>query len=169
MGKVLSIPAGHLPASKSLQNRGVDKYPIRRLRVRELIEGRFNGSQTEFADEAGVPDTTVSRWFSQKEGKKNIGEKLARRVEENLKLEPYSLDREDNAQFMVSEASAVYWGEATAEEARVGHEWGKLDEPLRSHVRVMIESLVAEQIRARRGATRPAKRQVGARHSERQQ
>ncbi len=41
--------------------------------------------------------------------------------------------------------------EATVEERRFGAEWGKLDEPAKTQVRIMVESLVAQQIRQRRG------------------
>lgn len=38
----------------------------------------------------------------------------------------------------------------TPEAARVAQEWEKLDEPMRSQVALIIESLVATQIRAAR-------------------
>lgn len=42
------------------------------------------------------------------------------------------------------------WPNVTVEEARFGAEWGKLDEPARSQIQVMVESLVASQVRDKR-------------------
>lgn len=49
--------------------------------------------------------------------------------------------------------SSIVWDmPITREEAQFGVEWGKLDEPARSQIRTMVESLVAQQKKSERKA-----------------
>jgi hypothetical protein len=93
MGNVLSIPIGHLPGGNSEQNDGVNFYEQRRDRVAALIRTKFGegkGAYAAFASEFGIAPPTVSRWFmsADKEGHRNIGEEIARRIEKKYKLPP---------------------------------------------------------------------------------
>lgn len=54
--------------------------------------------------------------------------------------------------YAVQESVAQWPATLTPEEAHVGKEWGKLDEPARTQLLVMIESLVARQIKSKRKA-----------------
>ena len=59
--------------------------------------------------------------------------------------------REDAPGVVTPAVTAIAWdAPITREEAQLGVEWGKLDEPARSQIRVMIESLVAQQKKAGR-------------------
>lgn len=70
----------------------IDYYRIRRANVRELILKRYRDVFADFAEAVGVDQTTVSRWFMDGPGRKNIGEKNARRIENVLKLRDHALD-----------------------------------------------------------------------------
>lgn len=85
----------------------MDYHRIRRRHVRAIILNDFNDSYTDFATRVGVAESTVSRWFMEGQGRKNIGEKNARRIEEALGLEPHSLDRDSDKS--ATEFIAVSW------------------------------------------------------------
>jgi hypothetical protein len=72
-------------------------YDIRRDNVRQLVEARFGGSQTRLAKAVGLAQPSfVSRLLTDRSGtRKNIGHRLARRIEAALKLSPNSLDSLD--------------------------------------------------------------------------
>lgn len=107
IGNVLSIPAGHLPGGNYVDNRGMDEHRIRRRHVRAIIFNDFNDSFTEFASRIGVAESTVSRWFMEGPGRKNIGEKNARRIENALGLERHSLDHDSDK--LATEFIAISW------------------------------------------------------------
>ncbi len=67
-------------------------YDIRRDIVAQLLESRFDGNKAALARAIGKDATTVSRWFSDTENRKNIGEQVAREIEERLALPRYTLD-----------------------------------------------------------------------------
>jgi DNA-binding transcriptional regulator YdaS (Cro superfamily) len=75
----------------------MDYYRIRLRHVEAILRDEFEGSQTAFAEEIGVAESTVSRWFMQGPGRKNIGEKNARRIESSLGLAIGALDRKEMA------------------------------------------------------------------------
>lgn len=87
MGNVLSIPLDHLPYGKCRQNVGMDYYKLRAELVRELIRTSFNDSFAQFSAHTGIDTTIISRWFSKKKGKKNIGEDMARKIEDMCGLD----------------------------------------------------------------------------------
>lgn len=94
-GNVLSIPLGHLPAGNSCQNWSMDDHALREKHVKDLIRARFKGKKKSFAEAIHVDPTTVSRWLMRGAGRKNIGEKNARNIEDKLSLERFSLDLPD--------------------------------------------------------------------------
>ena len=65
----------------------------RRLRLKELIEQKFEGSQIAFSNKAGVPATLVSRYLS---GLKGIGEDMRNKIEENTGFLGW-LDNQDDS------------------------------------------------------------------------
>jgi hypothetical protein len=69
-------------------------YDIRRDNLRALIANRFGGSQTALARTVGLNQASfVSRLVTAREfTRKNIGNRLARRIEAALSLPPNSLD-----------------------------------------------------------------------------
>ena len=97
--------------------------------------------------------------LSNKAGRKNIGEELARLIEKRYRRPAGWLDGLDMAPQQVKEPTMLYGVQITEDGVRLGHEWDKLDEPLRSQIRVMIETLVAKQVRDRR-KKRPADSQT---------
>jgi SOS-response transcriptional repressor LexA len=74
-------------------------HDTRRENLRALIDRRFGGSQTQLAQAVGLGQPSfVSRLLTENEGtRKNIGNRLARRVEEALGLSPNWLDTPDAA------------------------------------------------------------------------
>ena len=69
-------------------------YEIRRARLAQLIEKRFDGSQADFARASGISPTYVTRMLKDdaSPSKKRIGEDLARQVEDRLNLPTHWLD-----------------------------------------------------------------------------
>jgi hypothetical protein len=69
-------------------------HDTRRENLRALIDRRFGGSQTQLAQAVGLGQPSfVSRLLTENEGtRKNIGNRLARRVEAALGLSPNWLD-----------------------------------------------------------------------------
>lgn len=65
------------------------------------------------------------------------------------------------ASHRVSEPLTMYGHGVTEEGSRVAVEWQKLDSAVRSSIQDLIESLVAAQVRAARGAKPGAKRRAG--------
>ena len=98
MGNFLSIPAGHLPIGKRWHDARVKDeriYEIRRRRLAELIEIRFDSKQSAFAEKIDRSPNYVSRMLSKSKDpskRKRIGEELARHIETACRIEPRSLD-----------------------------------------------------------------------------
>jgi hypothetical protein len=140
----------------------MDKYMHRRLRLQQLIESRFGGSKAEFAKESGVSPAYLSRILNPDSTQhKRIGEDFARNVESRLRLAPGWLDDEGTAK--PREATTLYGIAISREGAAVGAEWEKLQEPLRTQIQVLIETLVAKQVRGARKkkeAVKSSQRQV---------
>jgi hypothetical protein len=62
----------------------------RKARVRELMEKRFGGVQAATARACGMPTQWISDVFN---GRREIGEKAARKIEENVGLPAGWLDK----------------------------------------------------------------------------
>lgn len=74
----------------------MDRAAIRAKRTRQLIDEQFHGVDAEFARKIEVAATQVARWFMDKDNKhrRNIGERMARLIEDRCGLAPYWLDAE---------------------------------------------------------------------------
>ena len=76
-----------------------DKYTkIRKTNVRILLRERFGDRQASLAEELGVSQQAVSSWVSESEKSMPMGERAARKMEEKLHLQRYSLDSQTFAQ-----------------------------------------------------------------------
>ena len=66
----------------------------RRKRINQLVVEMFDGNRTRFADAVDMPKSQVSQFFDDsKPHGRNIGEKVARKIEEKLNLPYYWLDK----------------------------------------------------------------------------
>src|SRR3990167_8033990 len=98
MGNVLSIPAGHLPIGNRWHDSRVKDeriYEIRRRRLAALVDTRFGGKQSAFAEKIDRSPNYVSRMLSRSKDnarRKRIGEDLARYIEDACKIEHRTLD-----------------------------------------------------------------------------
>ena len=64
----------------------------RMKRLQHLLDSKFGGSQAEFARKAGINPSQVAQWIS---GYRNLGEKVARKIELTLDLPINWLDKID--------------------------------------------------------------------------
>jgi transcriptional regulator with XRE-family HTH domain len=90
-------------ASALMSDAYMDIHAIRRQRVAQLIE-RLKLTYSAFGGRVEVAPQTVSRWFRDDKHAKNIGEKVARRIEELCELPRGWLDGEA----VVAEPRAPY-------------------------------------------------------------
>lgn len=74
-----------------------NKFEIRQRRLLQLLQTRFDNSQTKLAEAIGRTSAYVSFLFTDKDlpHHKNLGEKLARHIEESLRLPEGWLDGEE--------------------------------------------------------------------------
>jgi transcriptional regulator with XRE-family HTH domain len=94
----------HIASETGLgSSAGMDIYETRRTRVTLLIK-RLGLNYSQFGDRVEVAPQTVSRWFRDDKHAKNIGEKVARRIEELCDLPRGWLDGVDT----VAEVAATY-------------------------------------------------------------
>lgn len=139
----------------------MDIHTRRRLRLEQLIESRFSGSKAEFSKQSGVSPDYLSRILNTSSAQhKRVGENLARTIESQLHLAPGWLDGEEKSK--VVDSLALYGIAISREGVAVGAEWDKLQEPLRTQIQVLIETLVAQQVRSirkKKGAPRQSQRQ----------
>jgi hypothetical protein len=127
----------------------MDTYTRRRIRLQELVDTRFSSSKVEFSKESGIALAYLSRLLNPNSTQpKRLGEDLARQIESRLRLAPGWLDDEGTAK--AREAIALYGIAISREGVAVGAEWDKLQEPLRSQIQLLIETLVAKQVRTGR-------------------
>ncbi|CCJ88707.1 helix-turn-helix transcriptional regulator [Cronobacter sakazakii] len=64
-------------------------HEIRRENLKEILRRYFDGKQIRLAERLEIQQNLVSRWES---GAKNIGDKVARRIEEAARVESHWLD-----------------------------------------------------------------------------
>ncbi len=74
-------------------NSGMDISEIRKHRVAQLIDQRFNGVAADFAAAISRTPSYVSRMLSSNKHSRGIGETMARWIEQELELEPGFVDR----------------------------------------------------------------------------
>jgi hypothetical protein len=85
----------------------MDTHDTRRTRVAKLMTDR-RLNQRAFGELVEVSEATVSRWFQTGAGRKNIGEKVARRIEDKLGLPRGWLDGIEPTLVTVAEPSSAY-------------------------------------------------------------
>lgn len=75
-------------------NDRMNIHDIRRMRLKQLLGERFNGSSARLAEEADVSPSYLSRMLASSDSPhvRNIGEKMARGLEEKLRLPAGTLD-----------------------------------------------------------------------------
>ena len=130
-----------------------DISDIRRKRLADICEKRFGGHQSKMAAAIDKSANYLSRALSDGPNRKKIGEKFARDVESKLGLNSGFLDEVIDNQ---SPGSVKFYNMImTREAAQFAIEWDKLDEPVRSQMRELVESMVAAQIRAKRQTEAP--------------
>jgi len=78
-------------------NATMEISTIRRRRLRKLINERFDGSYAKFADAADTKASVISRFFmaTDNPNARNIGEKAARNMEQELQLKRGYLDDDE--------------------------------------------------------------------------
>jgi len=139
------------------QNEPVVIQQVRRNRLRQWIDDKFDGVASRFAASVGKSQPQIQDMLS---GRKSFGERIARDLERRGQMGKGWLDAESGPVVADRAAATHSWSiSPSAEEAEVGREWGKLEEPQRSCVREQILCLVAAQ---KRDARTKAKRQTAA-------
>ncbi|MDH0291420.1 helix-turn-helix transcriptional regulator [Pseudomonas sp. GD04087] len=72
----------------------MDIQDVRRVRLRALIDEKFGGTSARLAERIDKQPSYIARIFTSKaEHRRNIGERLARTIEEACGLEPGALDQ----------------------------------------------------------------------------
>ncbi|BAP80932.1 transcriptional regulator [Pseudomonas sp. MT-1] len=71
----------------------MDTSDLRKIRVRQLIEQRFEGIAANFADAVNRTPSYVSRMLASNKHSRGIGEEMARSIEQKLGLDNGWLDR----------------------------------------------------------------------------
>lgn len=121
-------------------------YDIRLGRLQAILLAKFGGNKADLARAIGKDPTYVSRMLNPDSPQfKRIGEETAREIEFRLQLPPRALDGESGGKPV--ESAALYGMSISQQGVAVGSEWDKLREPLRSQIQVLIETLVAMQVR----------------------
>lgn len=75
-------------------NDRMNIHDIRRMRLKQLLGERYNGSSARLAEEADISPSYLSRMLASSDSPhvRNIGEKMARSLEEKLRLPVGTLD-----------------------------------------------------------------------------
>lgn len=75
-------------------NDRMNIHDTRRMRLKQLLSERYNGSSARLAEEADVSPSYLSRMLASSDSPhvRNIGEKMARSLEEKLRLPAGTLD-----------------------------------------------------------------------------
>lgn len=106
---IASIPLGYLPTGSTRAIiSGMDKYEIRRLRVKELIDSECEGVHAKFADRIERSPSYVGRMLYPpgKKGRKNISDVIIEITEEKFQLPPGWLDKFPRDQYLHNIESA---------------------------------------------------------------
>jgi len=91
-------------------------HNIRRRNLRAIIERQFDGKAGRLADAIGKKRPQIYRLFSDAENSRDIGEELARDIENRLGLPYGSLDKEEMANDEANQIAQKY--EKSSEEKR---------------------------------------------------
>lgn len=122
----------------------MNKFDIRRARLRELIRTQFDGKQSRFAEKIGRPQNYISRVLTTGKNRKNLGEELARHIEKTLRLERYWLDTAAEEQ-QTKGSGTMNNFEMSPEALALAKQWDQLPSPFRQQIRNLIESLAEKQ------------------------
>lgn len=133
-----------------MQNQALQD--IRRKALNRIISSEYEKNVSAFARTAKKSQAQIADMLA---GRKSFGEKVARNIERNASLIPGILDRDPDDPNRRPEHAMIFGAPITAEAAQLGREWAKLDEPVRSQVALLIETLVAAQIREGRKPHKP--------------
>jgi hypothetical protein len=128
-------------------------HQTRRERLQELINSRYDGNQTRFAEKIGRRQSQISDTLRDK---KSFGEKLATDIEKAEHLPKGWLSRRENDS---GEPTAFYHGVAlTRAGALLAAEWEKLDLQDRIDIENEIHARGAKKAREsrRKHETRPS-------------
>lgn len=85
-------PQGDLPNGYTCGSIVGMKHTIRRERLQQLINEHFGGNKGKFADFMNMKRPQVYRLFSEGEHRRDIGEDMARKIEEKVGLAKFALD-----------------------------------------------------------------------------
>jgi len=139
-----------LPVTGFRSNRAVRHIGKRIREVRKELEL----TQGQLGKRAGLATGTVSDLENERQG----GTKQAVQLALALGVHAMWLVEERGPKYLTDShevreppKSSDAWPRTNVEEARLGAEWGKLEEPAKTQVRIMVESLVAQQIQRKRG------------------
>jgi hypothetical protein len=86
----------------------MDIHSIRRRRLRELIDARFEGNNAKFAASMEWAPAIVGRFFTRTRNGRRITERSARAIESKCYLEKHWLDEPSNIPLSVQRPLPVY-------------------------------------------------------------
>jgi len=67
-------------------------YEIRRENLKYLIQVRYKGVPNQMAKQTGIAQMQLARIFLNSDNRREVGDRLARRIEEACSLEPAWMD-----------------------------------------------------------------------------
>jgi hypothetical protein len=125
----------------------MDKGDIRRANLRAWIAKHHKGLASEFCRKWELNQSHISEMLA---GKRPLGERVARQMEQKARMPPEYLDGISGG---TKEASSPYHGILlTRAGASLGAEWEKLDIDRRAHYEALIYGEVAKKARNSRRA-----------------
>ncbi|MGC0151907.1 hypothetical protein ACPRNU_05550 [Chromobacterium vaccinii] len=102
----IQYPTGDLPKGYTCGSIINMKHTIRRQRLQLLIDEHFKGNRGRFADFLGKQRPQIYRLFSEGENRRDIGEDMAREIEEKFGLKKFSLDQPLDSEDQTSGSNA---------------------------------------------------------------
>lgn len=105
-GKLVSIPAGKIPDSKGRYPSGMDIDALRTANFLRILREEYGDSPSKLEAKTGYSANMVSQI---KTGKKAVKDKLARKLEDLMKLEPMALDQRHAREQQPSKQNAPAW------------------------------------------------------------
>lgn len=104
--KAMSIPFGQLLQGNGDYDSSMSTEETRRNNFRRLLQEKYNGSPKQFEVETGYSANMATQLRS---GKKDFGEKVARKIESMAKLKPLALDESHAAATQERRQKAAPW------------------------------------------------------------
>lgn len=130
-----------------MDKEDLKQQDVRRRAFRHQLEQdkRFEGVVNRFAIKFDTSQSVLSGALS---GRKSFGARLARKYERLAGWQKEVLEREPGSMpQQVADPRLILHGlQITREEAELGIQWGKLNEPLRGQYARLIEMAVAAQV-----------------------